>query len=291
MKKCLVIIALAIPMFWNCTSGPSKKELNSMNDSLIVANAQKEVQLNQLIESLGSIEENLRTIKEKENIISMNASNKEMSEDSRNQINDDINLIYKLMVDNKNRIEQLEKQLKSAGVEKGRLNKLIEGLTIELKERNEKIVKLESLLASKDVEIGQLNQSVVDLTSSLENLTEVNKLTKQELEATQDLYNTAYYALGTKKELKERKIVNKEGFLFFGSKKVLPEGFDKQYFQTVDVRTTKSISITGKKAKILTSHPAKSYKLGDSKNGEITLDILDFEMFWSINKYLVVQIN
>ena len=291
MKKSLIILALAAPIFWQCNSGPSKKELNNMNDSLLIANAQKEVQLNKLVESLGSIQENLQIIKEKENIISLKATNGEMSEDSREQINDDINLIYNLMVDNKNRIQELEKQLKNSGVEKSRLNKLIESLTIELKERGEEILRLNELLANKDLEIGQLNQSVDNLTTSLETIREINKQTKEELETTKDLYNTAYYAMGTKKELKDRKITDKQGFLFFGSKKILPEGFDKQYFQTIDVRDTKVISITGKKAKLLTRHPNNSYELVNQGNGSITLNILDTDMFWSINKYLVVQIN
>jgi seryl-tRNA synthetase len=214
-----------------------------------------------------------------------------MSEDIRNQINDDINLIYNLMVDNKNRIQELEKQLKTSGIEKGRLNKLIENLTLELKERSEQIARLNELLIDKDLEIEQLSESVENLTSSLVTIREINRQTKDELESTKDLYNTAYYAIGTKKELKDKKIIDRQGFLFFGSKRTLPEGFDKQYFQTIDVRNTTSISITGKKAKLLTRHPNNSYKLVNESKGNITLDIFDSELFWSINKYLVVQVN
>ena len=291
MKKYLIILAVLAPMFWQCTSGPSRTELNKMNDSLLVESAQKDVQLNQLVESLVSIEENLRIIKEKENIISLKVEKGDIKGDSKDQINDDINLIYDLMLQNKNRIEELEKQLKNAGVERGKLNKLVEGLTLELQEKTAEIARLNEVLVAKDFQIGELNQTVGNLSSSLESMRELNKKTTEELESTQDLYNTAYYAMGTKKELRERKITDKQGFLFFGEKKVLPEGFDKQYFNTIDVRNTLNISITGKKAKLLTRHPDKSYELVNSQNGDLVLNILDTELFWSINRYLVVQIN
>ena len=291
MKKYLIILSVAAPMFWQCTSGPSRTELNKMNDSLLVESAQKDVQLNQLVESLVSIEENLRIIKEKENIISLKVEKGDIKGDSKDQINDDINLIYDLMLQNKNRIEELEKQLKNAGVERGKLNKLVEGLTLELQEKTAEIARLNEVLVAKDFQIGELNQTVGNLSSSLESMRELNKKTTEELESTQDLYNTAYYAMGTKKELRERKITDKQGFLFFGEKKVLPEGFDKQYFNTIDVRNTLNISITGKKAKLLTRHPDKSYELVNSQNGDLVLNILDTELFWSINRYLVVQIN
>ena len=291
MKKYFVILALAAPMFWQCTSGPSRTELSQMNNALLWESAQKDAQLNQLIESISSIEENLRIIKDKENIISIKVDKGDIGGNSKDQINEDINLIYNLMVENKNRIEKLEKQLKNAGVEKGKLNKLIEGLTLELQAKNEEIAQLNQMLLDKDFQIGQLSKTVGDLSVSLETMRELNQLTQEELQASQDLYHTAYYAMGTKKELRDRKITDKQGFLFFGEKKVLPEGFDKQYFNTIDVRNTKSISISGKKVKLLTRHPEKSYKLVNGQDGNITLNILDIDMFWSINKYLVVQIN
>jgi len=291
MKKYLIILVVAAPIFWQCTSGPSRTELNKMNDSLLFESAQKDVQLNQLVESLGSIEENLRIIKEKENIISLKVEKGDIKGDSKEQINDDINLIYDLMIQNKNRIEELEKQLKNAGVERGKLNKLIEGLTLDLQKKSEEIVMLNEMLIAKDIQIGELNQTVGNLSSSLETMMDLNKKTKEELESTQDLYNTVHYAIGTKKELKDRKITDKQGFLFFGEKKVLPEGFDKQYFNTIDVRYTESILITGKKAKLLTRHPDKSYKLENASDGNLILNILDVELFWSINRYLVVQVN
>jgi hypothetical protein len=291
MKKCLVVFII-VPLLWQCKpSGPSREELIKAQDSLLIINAQKEIQLNKLVESLGSIDENLRLIKEKENIISLNAGNSEVKGEMKDQINDDIKVIYDLMVENKNRIQELEKQLKSSGVESGRLKKLIDGLTLQLKEKSEEIAQLNEMLLNKDVQIGELSQTVSSLAVSLDSMQTLNRQTQDELTSAQDLFHTAYYAMGTKKELRDRKITDREGFLFFGEKKVLPEGFDKQYFNTVDVRNTPAIAIAAKKAKLLTRHPDGSYNLVNGDDGNMTLNITNADEFWSITKYLVIQLN
>ena len=59
-------------------------------------------------------------------------------------------------------------------------------------------------------------------------------------------------------------------------------------FVKVDIRTTTKIPLYSKKARILTSHPDKSYELKD-ENGNKTLYIKDYKQFWSISKYLVVR--
>ena len=292
MKKYLILLAVLSPFFWQCTNGPSKEELSKTNDALLIANAQKEIQLNQLVEALGSIEDNLQIIKEKEEIISLKAKTGETRGSAAEQINEDIQLIYDLMLENKNRIQELEKQMKNAGVETGRLKKLIEGLNAQLREKTEEIAMLNELLLTKDVRISEQSYAISTLNTSLDSIQAVSTQTKEELEATKDLFYTAYYAVGTKKELRDRNITDRNGFLFFGNTKVLPEGFDKQYFNKIDARNTETIVLIAKKIKFLTRHPDDSYNISEDKNsGEITIRILNNDQFWSITRYLVVQVN
>ncbi|MCL2073957.1 MAG: hypothetical protein FWH18_08555 [Marinilabiliaceae bacterium] len=285
MKKYLIVLlSVCLPMFWQCDSRPSRTEVSRMNDSLLIANAQQEAQLNKFLESFGAIEENLRIIKEKEKIISLKVGQGDIEDETRNEINEDIMLIYELMLQNKNRVQELEKQLKKSGAEGGRLSKLVENLTAQLEERSIEISKLNEMLLSKDVEIEELSQSVNELASSLESMRIISTQTQEELTATQDLMYTAYYAMGTKKELKDRKIS------VGGDKKLLTKDFDKNYFKAIDVRELNSISISGKKPKILTIHPASSFKLNEGK-GNSELIILNKDDFWSVTRYLVIQIN
>ena len=284
-KYQIILLSICLPILWQCEHRPSRTDMNRMNDSLLIANAEKEVQLNQFLATYEAIEENLRIIKEKEKIISLRANEGEIEGETRDQINDDIMFIYDLMVENKKRVQELENHLKKAGAEGIHLKKLVDNLTSQLEERSSEITRLNELLLSKDVEIEELSQSVSDLTTSLESMRTISEQTQEELTATQDLMYTAYYAMGTKKELKDRKIS------VGGDKKLLTKDFDRDYFKTIDVRELDYISIIGKKAKVLTVHPAGSYTLEKASNGNFELNIIDRNEFWSITKYLVIQIN
>lgn len=46
-----------------------------------------------------------------------------------------------------------------------------------------------------------------------------------------------------------------------------------------------------KKGKLISKHPDGSYEFGKDSNGQAELRILDPKNFWSLTKYLVVQVN
>ena len=100
--------------------------------------------------------------------------------------------------------------------------------------------------------------------------------------------NAVWYCVATSKKLKDTKIISNTGL--FQAKKVLATDFDKTAFTKVDLRNVSSIPTNSKNVKIISSHPQSSYKLvtGDDKN--ITIQITDPSKFWSVSKYLVVQI-
>lgn len=289
--KNILIILLALPLFWQCNFGPSKTELRQTNDSLLLASALKEIQLNQMVESMGAIESNLRSIKEKEQIISLKAESGDIKGTSADQINEDIQLIYQLMLQNKERIVQLEEQMKKAGVDNNNLRKIITGLNEQLKEKSEEIVRLNENLHQKNLEIDRLTYTIGDLSSTVDSIRIVNEQNRLNLQATRDNLNTAYYAIGTKKELKDKKIVVREGFLFFGEDKVLTNQFDQKYFNLIDIRETDAIPVYRQKAQLLTPHPQGSFELVKGDEGNLILVILNSEKFWSISKYLVIQVS
>ena len=65
----------------------------------------------------------------------------------------------------------------------------------------------------------------------------------------------------------------------------------KQYFTKIDIRTERTIPLYSKSVKVLTSHPASSYRLEADANKNYTLRILDPNQFWSTSKYLVIQVK
>jgi len=287
MKK-IFLMLLVLPLLWQCQQGPSRKELLLQNDSLARETALKDSQMNEMVNTIGDIEATLRVIKEKEKIIALQASKGETTGDAADQINEDIRLIYDLMVQNKERIESLEGQLKRSGVESSRLRKLVASLQEELKQRNEEIMKLNELLKEKNAEIDNMNYALTDMELALDSMREMNAEARAQLEATKDNMYTAYYAIGTRTELKEKNIIDFKGFLFFGKTEVLKEQFAKDYFVDIDIRQTDSIELFQPNVKILSSHPEGSFKLSEGEDGNQVLVIEDKESFWSVSRYLVV---
>jgi len=287
--KSTLLILLLMPFLWQCTQGPSREELKEQNDSLAQLTARKDSQMNQLVNTIGDIEATLSVIKEKEKIIALRAREGREDEQTANEITEDIRLIYDLMVQNKERIETLEKQLEKSGVENNRLRKLIDNLNETLRQKNKEIQELNKLVKEKNQEIDNMQYALTDMELSLDSIKEVNEQAREQLQSTKDSIYTAYYAIGTRKELKEKNIINKDGFLFFGKTEVLKEDFDEEYFKPVDIRETDTLELFQPNVEVLTSHPAESFELQQIENGNQVLVVKDKDAFWSISKYLVVR--
>ena len=105
--------------------------------------------------------------------------------------------------------------------------------------------------------------------------------------------NTTYVAEGTYKELKEMGVIDNNGWTpWTGKKVVLNDNLAKDQFKAIDRRETKSIPINAKKAIVVSDHPEGSYEFQKTEEGLIaSLEIKDPYEFWSISKYLVVEVK
>ena len=101
--------------------------------------------------------------------------------------------------------------------------------------------------------------------------------------------NTAWFVYGTKDELKKQQILTKDGL--FSKSKILQGNFNREYFTKIDIRVDRDIKLYSKDAKVLTSHPASSYRLTADANKQLILRINDPIAFWSTSKYLVIQVK
>lgn len=289
MKNLVVIAAALLSVLASC-SGPSSTELKQKNDSLILALAEKDRSQNELVNSLVEIDENLSQIKEKENIIALNAAEASANPDMKDRINKDIKLIYDLMVQNQEKIAKLEKQLKSTNVDNANMKKLIASLNDQIREKTEEIVRLNEQLKEKNIEIEGLNLTMGGIRSSLDSVSTVSRQTSEKLDQTTTELNAAYYVIGTSKELLSKNILNKEGFLNMKTS-VLKKDFDSEYFTEIDIREVEEIPVFKKKIKVLTNHPQTSYKINVGDDENVTIVVLNKKEFWSVSKYLVIQVN
>lgn len=292
MKKLAVlIVCTAVMASCDSLSGGSKDQLKAENDSLLMELTQRNAELDEMMGTFNDISEGFRQINAAENRVDLQrGAVSEGSLSAKQQIATDIEFIQKQMQENKEQIAKLEAMLKNSKTNSAQLKKAVESLTQELVAKTQRIEELQSELASKNIRIQELDAAVTGLTADKEVLSAEND-TKAKTVAEQDkAINTAWFVFGTKKELKDQKILTDTG-LFKKGKVLKDSDVNKDYFTQIDIRTTKEIKLYSKNADVLTTHPAGSYALEKDSKGQIILKITNPKVFWSVSKYLVIQVR
>jgi len=283
MKKYLLL--LLIPAFFACGRAAEKKaeELQSKSDSLLSQNMQKDEAINEFIRSINDIQGTLDTIKQKENIINLTTDRGgELKLSAKDQVKNDIETIYSLMLKNKETIRLLTKKLKNSGLKVDELNKMVARLSKDVADKAAEIEDLRTRLAKLNNSFEMANLKIDTLSRTVQEQGSQISSQTQTISAQDEALNTAYYVIGNSKELKKNGIIK--------SGEILAD-FNKDLFTKIDIRKVTEISILSKKAKILSSHPSTAYKfIGDKKIIQ-ALQIIDYKAFWSNSKYLVIVVD
>ena len=154
----------------------------------------------------------------------------------------------------------------------------------QMEEKEAQIKVLEEKLMEKDIKIEEQDKQIANLHTDVASLKEANDQKTATVNRQDKELHSAWYVFGTRKELKEQGIVK--------SSQVLRNSeFKKDYFTKIDTRVVKSIKLYSKSASLLTSHPSGSYSLEKDARKQYTLYINNPEEFWSISKYLVIQVK
>ena len=290
MKK-LIWILLFIPFVISCNRQKIEK-LEGRNDSLVEQANLKDESLHEFLQDFNDIQNNLDSIKAKELIITEATEGKtELKKNAKDKINDDINIIYQLLTETKEKLTDMRNKLGKSNYQVGELEKMINRLTKQMEEKDEEIEALRLELEHMNIKVVKLSKDVTNLKKQNKEKAEIIKDQTDEIKEKSVELNTAFYAIGTKKVLKENNIITTEGGLIgIGANKKLKSDFNEEFFTKIDVRETLKISIPGKKAKIVTNHPTESYKITGEKDDRV-LEILNYEQFWKSSKYLVVIID
>lgn len=292
MKKLAVLIVCAAVMA-SCDSfsGGSKDQLKAENDSLLMELTQRNAELDEMMGTFNDISEGFRQINAAESRVDLyRGAVAEGSLNAKQQIASDIEFIRKQMEENKEQIAKLQAMLKNSKTNSSQLKKAVESLTQELNAKTQRIEELQAELASKNIRIQELDAAVTDLNAVKSELTAENEAKAKTVAEQDKALNTAWFVFGTKKELKDQKILSGSGLFKKGS--VLKDGdINKDYFTQIDIRTTKEIKLYSKDADVLTTHPTGSYALDKDDKGLLTLRITNPKEFWSVSKYLVIQVK
>ena len=90
---------------------------------------------------------------------------------------------------------------------------------------------------------------------------------------------------------RSKAVIEKEQHIIKGGKVLASADFNKDYFTEIDIRVDSVFPLYAKHAKLLTVHPAGSYEFTKDESKQLTLSIIDAEAFWSVSRYMVVQVR
>ena len=292
MKKLVLSLMAFAAVLASCDGiGGNQSRLQAENDSLQAALNERNAELDEMMGTFNEISEGFRQINAAENRVDLQrGALSEGSLSAKEQIASDIEFIRKQMEENKQQIAKLQQQLKSSRTNSAQLKKAVESLTQELVEKTKRIEELQAELASKNIRIQELDAAVTTLTTEKETLVAENEAKAQTVAAQDKALNAAWFVFGTKKELKDQRILTNAG-VFRKGDVMQDEAMNKDYFTQIDIRTTKEIKLYSKSADLLTTHPEGTYVLEEDGKGQLTLKITNPEKFWSVSKYLVIQVK
>ena len=287
MKK-LLLFSVCLAVLSSCGNMGRNDASKSENESLQAELAERDAQLNSLMEAFNEVQEGFRLINEAENRVDLQAGAVE-GVSVADKIREDIRFITEKLQANRERIAELEAELKNSHYASSQMKKAVANLNKELLAKTQQIETLQMELASKNIRIAELDDAVARLSKDISDLKADNEVKAALVQAQDKALNAAWFVFGTNSELKEQKIVTKK---FLQKKKVLEnDDFNKNYFTQIDIRKDKEIKLYSKDAKLLTSHPDGTYEFVKDKKGTLTLKILNPNSFWSISRYLVIEVK
>lgn len=285
MKKLLLSLFISVGVLFSCTNVKESKEykqLQEERDSLLMKGSSADNEIADMIAVIDEIENNFNQIREAEKYLAVQSAEKgELSANAKQRVNDNFKMINEILQKNKAQLVELNKKYSASTGHANTLKNTIERLNREMQESGSRIKELQEELSQKDETISQLSSNISELSDHVEE----QSVTIREQERT---LNTAYFVFGTMKELKDQKILS-GGFL--QSTKVLDGSFNQDYFLKIDIREVTRIPLYDKKAKLWSTHPDDTYEFEKDSDGTLTFVITDTQRFWSLTKYLIIQVG
>lgn len=279
------ILLVVMGLIVSCTNvkeSKEYKELQAQRDSLLMQTADADSETAEMMSVISEVEANFERIREAEKYISTQSSQEgEMSQNTKDRVSENFKMINEILQRNKAQLEELNKKYSGSTREMTSLKNTISRLNREMQESTGRLSELQAELALKDEQIAQLSQDITSLALETEKQSEMIREQDRTL-------NTAYYVFGTARELRDQKILS-GGFL--QATRVMQDTFNKEYFLTIDIREVTEIPLFAPKAKVWSTHPEGTYEFVEGEDRNLTFTITDTQRFWSLTKYLIVEVN
>ncbi len=273
MKPKYPIAIVIMSMLCSCNGNSDRRQMQSIED------------VSKLLSLVKDISAGIEQIKQLENVMTVAGVPGEESAGQRKQILADISCLKENVKLHKKQLTELETRLSNSTINNRELKETIGALRTLIDTQMDEIESLRRQLTKANRQIGELNSAVDSLNLTVSTVEGQRDTAMMSSERFENELNTCYYVVAKKSDLKDHNIIE-SGFL--RKTRLMRGDFDKDFFVTGDKRTLNRLPLNTSKVKILTNHPASSYRIIE-ENEHKTIEISNPEQFWSLTNYLVVQ--
>ena len=276
---------------FSCGHSNLSKELTAERDSLIKVNQQQNEALTEITSTIAQVSVTLDSNAKHEQIL---YSNRDIEGRvlSRKKILENLSFFENLLTEKSKEMKAMEESLSNKDGNIRKFQIMIDYLVNEIDKKNENIRVLRRELERKNGNISILTDKLSSLKNDVLTLNDTISMLQEKTETFSEQekkINEVYYTIGTKKDLIARGLLSSRGL--FAKKRIDYSSLDTSMFVKADMRFLKQLIIVGKEPQILTNVVSTSYTLTENGRDSYILKIIDSISFWSVSKYLIIQIK
>jgi hypothetical protein len=224
------------------------------------------------------IKDNINEINKQELIINNKKNNPDFIETDTIDIIKSIKILSKKLQENESMILALNNAVKQ---EKNKNSQF-----------SSKVTDLGEEIAQSNREVYYLKEELNNMNASFESIFKKYNLQNKKISDLNQKLNEVAYVIGSKSELLDNGVLTKSGGLIgIGKTRKLNSDLNTDYFTYVSKYKLSNISLGYKTVRLMTSHPAISYKLSNSNEIIDSLIIINQDDFWRNSKFLVIEVK
>ncbi|MEO9477589.1 MAG: hypothetical protein ABJG41_18735 [Cyclobacteriaceae bacterium] len=282
-------IILGITLITSCTNKEETEKLRKEAQMMEQKLHERDSAFNEIMDVMTTLEKQVSSIKEKENIVSMKSQG-DFSDSDKDQIVKDMVAIDQLIANSRETINKLSSKLDKADISMNSFKRRVNELSKTLENKTMAMEGLKESLVAKNVEIASLSSKVTNLETRVDLQVETIDLQIEKINDQHKKLNKAYFVVAPEKKLKDKGIVSKEGgFLWIGRTTELEEDVTQEQFVEIDIQEVDKLIINSEKMELVTDHPSSSYEVVKKGDKVEYISIKNPEKFWEISKFLVVS--
>ncbi len=288
MKTRIFLATLCVALLVGCSNKEEElqqqiSQMQSDQGTLQQNLAERDKYIEEVMRSVNEVYADLEAARSKEAKLVERAGGTEgpiqfANASTREAMMHNINEIGTTLKENRKKIADLQKSIRSFNGKIKGLNQLVENLQQSLQQREQAIASLETRVQGLEADVAAKSQTISDREAVIDSQLKT--------------INTAYYVVGTREELENRGIITDEGgFLgFLGSTTIMASGVDESAFTPIDKTKEQSIQVKGEIEEILPHRQETFYATSQHTPEQSELAIVRPDRFWQ-DKYLVIVVD